>query len=67
MASISEPRKRKLESLVRLAEEAAKKLSAPLFDISWMDDFPKGQQMRRKSAELYVLPDFTKMTDHQQS
>ena len=49
---LPEPRKRELESIVRLGGEVAKKLFASLFGMSWTDDFPKSQQMRRKSAKL---------------
>ena len=35
-------RKRELKNKVRLGKEVAKKLSTPLFDMSWVDEFPEG-------------------------
>lgn len=50
---LPEPRKRELEGMVRLGEEETIKLSAPLFDMSWMNDFSKAQgEKLLKSSSL---------------
>ena len=39
---LPKPRNRELKNKMRLGKEVAKKLSTPLFDMSWVDELPEG-------------------------